>query len=148
MPTVTPLLAGYSLTSNQGNPAFCSVLLVESEGRRALFDCRHAGRRRHLLEALAAQGSVIELPGHTPGSIGLLAGTAVLAADAVPSLKVLLAGRASGRPYDRERADASVDRVAGLAEVVYPGHDGAVRRSADGGFEYVGNAVPLMFRVP
>jgi len=56
MPTVTPLLAGYSLTSNQGNPAFCSVLLVESEGRRALFDCGHAGRRRHLLEALAVQG--------------------------------------------------------------------------------------------
>src|SRR4051794_13182170 len=119
MPTVTPLLAGYSLTSNQGNPAFCSVLLVESEGRRALFDCGHAGRRRHLLEALAAQGSVIELPGHTPGSIGLLAGTAVLAADAVPSLKVLLAGRARWRAHDRERGGGSGGRVGGVGEGGY-----------------------------
>src|SRR4051794_41938661 len=114
MPTVTPLLAGYSLTSNQGNPAFCSVLLIESEGRRALFDCGHAGRRRHLLEALAAQGSVIELPGHTPGSIGLLAGTAVLAADAVPLLKVLLAGRAGGGPEEREGGRASGWRGPGV----------------------------------
>src|SRR4051794_41844985 len=121
MPTVTPLLAGYSLTSNQGNPAFCSVLLIESEGRSALFDCGHAGRRRHLLEALAAQGSVIELPGHTPGSIVLLAGTAVLAADAVPSLKVLLAGRARGRPYDRGRAGASGGRGAGVGGGGGPG---------------------------
>src|SRR4051812_50190092 len=114
MPTVTPLLAGYSLTSNQGNPAFCSVLLVESEGRRALFDCGHAGRRRHLLEALAAQGSVIELPGHTPGSIGLVAGTAVLAADAVPSLKALLAGGGRGGPDARGGAACSGVRGSGL----------------------------------
>lgn len=223
-PTVTPILTGHLLTSDQGNPAFCSVLLVESEGRRVLFDCGHAGRRRHLLEGLAARDlgpgdiekvvishghwdhlqnadlfpesrvlihpgelrnlgdppaadlgtprwaravldglelqeavegdevlpgvSVVELAGHTPGSIGLLVGTAVLAADAVPTLQVLRTGRAGGRPYDRERADAAVVRVAGLAEVVYPGHDRAVRRNTDGGFEYAEAAVPLTFRAP
>src|SRR5262249_17511919 len=56
MATVTPILAGHLLTSDQGNPAFCSVLLVESAGRRAGVDCGHAGRRRHLLEGLAARG--------------------------------------------------------------------------------------------
>jgi N-acyl homoserine lactone hydrolase len=223
VPTVTPILAGHLLTSDQGNPAFCSVLLVESDGRRALFDTGHAGRRRHLLEGLAARGlgpadistvvishghwdhvqnadlfpsaevlihplelrnladppardlgtprwaravldglavrevvegdevlpgvTVIELPGHTPGSIGVVAGCAVLAADAVPTLKVLRDRRASGRPYDREQADASVERVAAVADVVYPGHDRAIRLGADG-FDYAEPAVPLTFRVP
>jgi N-acyl homoserine lactone hydrolase len=220
---IVPLLKGYSLTSDQGNPAFCSVLLVESEDERVLFDFGHVGRRRKLLTALADRGlepaditkvvvshghwdhlqnadlfyqaqvlihpdelrnlanppstdfgtprwakavldgldlhevgegdqvipgvQVLELPGHTPGSIGLAVstpeGTAVLAADAVPTLAVLRAGRASGRPYDREQADASVERVAKLADVVYPGHDRPIRE-----LEYAEDAVPLEFRVP
>jgi glyoxylase-like metal-dependent hydrolase (beta-lactamase superfamily II) len=123
---VTPILAGHLLTSDQGNPAFCSVLLVESDGRRALFDTGHAGRRRHLLKGLAARG---------------------VAADAVPTLRVLRDRRASGRPYDREQADASVERVAAVADVVYPGHDRAIRLGADG-FDYAEAAVPLTFRVP
>lgn len=228
MPTVTTVLHGYSLTSNQGNPAFCSVLLVESDGETVLFDFGHAGRRRHLVSALTERGlgaadidkvvlshghwdhlqnadlfpgaqvlvhgaelrnladppasdlgtprwarsvldgldvrevkegdeviagvTVLELPGHTPGSIGLAVGTAdgtaVLAADAVPTLAVLRACRASGRPYDRERADASIERVASLADVVYPGHDRPIRLDADGEFDYTGAAMPLEFRVP
>lgn len=228
MPTVTTVLHGYSLTSNQGNPAFCSVLLVESGDQRVLFDFGHAGRRRHLLSALAdrdlqpgdigkvvlshghwdhlqnadlfpdaellvhgdelrnladppatdlgtprwarsvldgldirevkdgdgviAGVTVLELPGHTPGSIGLAVatvhGTAVLAADAVPTLAVLRACRASGRPYDRERADASIERVASLADVVHPGHDRPIRLDAAGEFDYTGAAMSLEFRVP
>lgn len=220
MPSVIPLLNGYSLTSDQGNPAFCSVLLVESGDQRVLFDFGHVGRRRLLLTALKDRGlgppdltkivvshghwdhlqnadlfrdaevfihpaelrnladppatdfgtppwanailsglklretgegdevipgvTVIELPGHTPGSIGLLvSGGTVLAADAVPTLAVLRSCKASGRPYDREQADASVERVAKLADVVYPGHDRAIR-----GFDYIGDATPLGFRVP
>ena len=228
MSSVTPLLNGYSLTSDQGNPAFCSVLLVESGDERVLFDFGHVGRRRRLLSALADRGlepaditkvvvshghwdhlqnadlfqnahvfihpaelrnlaappptdlgtprwakailagltvtetgegdevipgaSVIELPGHTPGSIGLTLSvddaTVVLAADAVPTLAVLRACRASGRPYDRDQADASVERVVKLADVVYPGHDRPVRLDASGEFDYTGDAVPLEFRVP
>ncbi len=56
MPSVTPLLNGYSLTSDQGNPAFCSVVLVESGDERVLFDFGHVGRRRKLLTALADRG--------------------------------------------------------------------------------------------
>lgn len=224
MTVVTPILSGHLLTSSQGNPAFCSVLLVESAGRLALFDTGHAGRRRHLLEALSAHGvtpgdieklvishghwdhlqnadlfpsaevlihplerrnlanppphdlgtprwarailhelavhevvegdevlpevQVLELAGHTPGSIGLLADRSVLAADAVPTLEVLRAGQASGRPYDRSRADAAVSRVAALADVVYPGHDRLLRRTAEGDFEHGEDATPLTFRVP
>ncbi|WP_433161894.1 MBL fold metallo-hydrolase [Kribbella sp. CA-247076] len=222
MPSVMPLLNGYSLTSPQGNPSFCSVLLVESGGERVVFDFGHVGRRRRLLEALAARGlepgdvgkvvvshghwdhlqnadlfrdaevfvhpaelrnlaappatdfgtprwaaailtglkiretgdgdevvpgvSVIELPGHTPGSIGLVVAgdeTTVLAADAVPTLAVLRSRRASGRRYDREQADASVERVARLADVVYPGHDHPIRA-----LEYDGPAASLEFRAP
>ncbi|WP_329003043.1 MBL fold metallo-hydrolase [Kribbella sp. NBC_00709] len=229
MPAVTQILSGHLLTSSQGNPAFCSVLLVESAGRLALFDTGHAGRRRYLLEGLSAYGvtpgdieklvishghwdhvqnadlfpsaevlihplelrnlenppardlgtprwarailadlnvhevveddeilpgvHILDLPGHTPGSIGLLIHTepglrVVLAADAVPTLTVLGAGRAGGRPYDRARADAAVARVAACADVVYPGHDRMLRRTAEGGFEYAVDATPLTFRVP
>ncbi len=228
MPSVTPLLNGYSLTSDQGNPAFCSVVLVESGDERVLFDFGHVGRRRKLLTALADRGlepaditkvvvshghwdhlqnadlfgkaevlihpdelrnlanppatdfgtprwaravlddlelhevaeadevipgiQVLELPGHTPGSIGLAVstseGTAVLAADAVPTLAVLRSRRASGRPYDRGRADASVERVAALAQVVYPGHDRPLRLGADGNFDHTGPVTSLEFRVP
>lgn len=224
MPTVTTLLTGHLLTSDQGNPAFCSVLLVEDGNQRILFDFGHVGRRRHLLDALTDRGLspgdldqvvlshahwdhaqnvdlfagaqvfvhpaelphlsdtplapawakamfdgldlrdaveghqlmpgvfVVELPGHTPGSIGLAVatadGTAVLAADAVPTLAVLRAGRASGRPYDQERADASVERVAALADLVYPGHDQAIRVGENGEFSYAAEPKPLEFRVP
>jgi N-acyl homoserine lactone hydrolase len=225
-PTLTTVLNGYSLNTDQGNPAFCSVHLVESEAGRVLFDCGHAGRRRMLLEALSARGlepadidtvvlshghwdhlqnadffqqarvllhadelrnldappakdlgtprwaravldgldihptaegdqlipgvEVLELPGHTPGSIGLAvttdAGTTVLTGDAVPTAAVLRARRASGRPYDAAKADASVERVAGLADVVCPGHDAPFRISASGNLEYVVVPEPLVFR--
>ncbi len=95
---------------------------------------------------------VLELPGTHPGSIGLAVstpeGTAVLAADAVPTLAVLRSRRASGRPYDRERADASVERVAAMARVVYPGHDRPFRLGPDGSFDYTGPVTSLEFRVP
>ncbi|MEU4295625.1 MBL fold metallo-hydrolase [Kribbella sp. NPDC026596] len=224
-PTLTTLLNGYSLRTAQGSPAFCSIHLVESDAGRLLFDCGHAGRRRWLLEALAARGlepadigtvvlshghwdhiqnvdffqearvllhadelrnladppatdlgtprwarrilddldvhttgdgdeplpgvQVLDLPGHTPGSIGLAvntdAGTAVLSADAVPTAEVLRAGAASGRPYDQARADASVKRVAQLADLVYPGHDTPFRLDASGVPQYLVTPEPLAF---
>lgn len=224
-PTLTTLLNGYSLRTAQGSPAFCSIHLVESDAGRLLFDCGHAGRRRWLLEALAARGlepadigtvvlshghwdhiqnvdffqearvllhadelrnladppatdlgtprwarrilddldvhttgdgdeplpgvQVLDLPGHTPGSIGLAvstdAGTAVLSADAVPTAEVLRAGAASGRPYDQARADASVKRVAQLADLVYPGHDAPFRLDATGVPQYLVTPEPLAF---
>jgi N-acyl homoserine lactone hydrolase len=49
---VEPLLLGYGLSSPQGSIGFCGVYLVHAPGRRILFDCGHAGRRRALLRAL------------------------------------------------------------------------------------------------
>lgn len=223
-PKLTTLLNGYSLSSDQGNPAFCSIHLIETEAGRVLFDCGHAGRRRKLLEALAAQGlapvdidtvvlshahwdhvqnvdvfqrarvllhadelsnldappdtdlgtprwakaildgldvqptgegdqllpgvEVLDLPGHTPGSIGLAvsteSGLTVLTGDAVPTAAVLRSRRASGRPYDAAKADASIERVAGLADIVCPGHDAPFRIGET--LEYVVRPEPLVFR--
>ena len=52
MATVDVLLNGFSFSTNQGRPAFCSVTLVEAEGRLILVDLAHVGRRRELSEAL------------------------------------------------------------------------------------------------
>lgn len=223
MPTVTTLLNGYSLSTDQGSPAFCSIVLVESDGRRLVFDFGHVGRRRALRRVLAerdlepedidtvvlshghwdhiqnidlfhqsrvlvhpaeltflanpagphtpswtssvlaglkitetAEGEevlpgvrVIELPGHTPGSIGLTVatdeGTVVLTGDAVPTLNVLRSGQASGQPTDPEQANASIARVAALADFVQPGHDQLLRRTAGGVFETAQERTPLVF---
>ena len=56
MATIDILLHGYSFGTDSGTPAFCSVILVESEGRRVLVDTAHVGRRVQLQEALAARG--------------------------------------------------------------------------------------------
>jgi glyoxylase-like metal-dependent hydrolase (beta-lactamase superfamily II) len=91
---------------------------------------------------------VVDLPGHTPGSIGLAVstgdGVAMLTGDAVPTAGALWSGRYRGRPQDPERADASAARVAHLADVVYPGHDRPFR--VTGG--YLIDPVPITFRVP
>jgi glyoxylase-like metal-dependent hydrolase (beta-lactamase superfamily II) len=223
-PKLTTLLNGYSLSTVQGNPAFCSIHLIESDAGRVLFDCGHAGRRRRLLESLAAKGlepsdidtvvlshahwdhiqnvdffrrarvllhaaelsnlqeppetdlgtprwtkaildgldvhetgegdqllpgvEVLDLPGHTPGSIGLAVNTdnglTVLTGDAVPTAAVLRARRASGRPYDETKANASIERVADVADLVCPGHDAPFRIGET--LEYVVRPEPLVFR--
>ncbi|HJN92332.1 MAG TPA: MBL fold metallo-hydrolase [Dehalococcoidia bacterium] len=56
MATVDILLPGYSFGTDSGTPAFCAVLLVESEGRRILVDTAHVGRRTSLQTALQARG--------------------------------------------------------------------------------------------
>lgn len=56
MAAIDILLPGYAWGTDSGMPAFCSVILVESEGRRVLLDTAHVGRRVQLQEALAARG--------------------------------------------------------------------------------------------
>src|SRR4051812_31449931 len=60
-PTVTLLLQGSSIGTDQGLLAFCSVVLVEGTDasgtlRRILVDPAHVGRRRFLVQALASRG--------------------------------------------------------------------------------------------
>jgi glyoxylase-like metal-dependent hydrolase (beta-lactamase superfamily II) len=76
---------------------------------------------------------VIELPGHTPGSIGLTVrtadGFAVLTGDAVPSARILRAGTLANVFFDDTKAEASLARVGLIADLVYPGHDFPFRPS-------------------
>ena len=75
--------------------------------------------------------SVIELPGHTAGSIGLLTqtedGRAVLSGDAVSSARSLQSGQATVAGYNENLARESVTRVGQLARIVFPGHDAPFR---------------------
>lgn len=38
-PSVHTLLNGYLMPTDQGNPAFCAVFLIESDDGRIVFDC-------------------------------------------------------------------------------------------------------------
>jgi N-acyl homoserine lactone hydrolase len=61
MPEIIELLDGVPAASDQGQLAFCSVLLVEGTDRdgttkRMLVDTAHVGRRQLLVDALARRG--------------------------------------------------------------------------------------------
>jgi glyoxylase-like metal-dependent hydrolase (beta-lactamase superfamily II) len=72
---------------------------------------------------IAAGVRLVELPGHSPGSIGVLVGDALLAGDAVTCASDAAAGDIRHqRGYD-DRAKASLSRALTLASVIYPGHD-------------------------
>lgn len=83
---------------------------------------------------------VIELPGHSAGSIGLEVetddGVAILSGDAVHSAPVALSGRSPLVFWNVEQATKSIARVAGAGALVYPGHD-APFRIRDGAPDYL-----------
>ncbi len=97
-------------------------------------------------DEVASGVRVLELPGHTPGSVGLAvtgaAGTTVLTGDAVPTAAALRDERITavfGAPRD---AAASLDRVRALADVVHPGHDRPFRIAPDGALRHLEPAMP------
>jgi len=71
---------------------------------------------------LAADLRIVELPGHTPGSIGLVAGQHLLAGDAVRNAKAAVTG---GEPHEAD----SVKKALATCEVIYPGHDRPFRHA-------------------
>ena len=87
---------------------------------------------------------VLDLPGHSPGSIGLEVetddGVCILTGDAVHSAAVALAGQSSLVFWNAEQADASVRRVAAASSddgaLIYPGHDTPFRLR-DGEAQYL-----------
>ena len=88
-----------------------------------------------------AQGvKVIHLPGHSPGSIGLLveteAGLAGITGDAMHTAAVGKAGRSPLVFYSESQANESIARVMSMSDVLYPGHDRPFRM-VDGDPEYV-----------
>ena len=84
---------------------------------------------------------VIELPGHSPGSIGLEVetddGVCIIAGDAVHHAGVAVAGQNPLVFWNAEQADASVRRVAASGALIYPGHD-LPFRLRDGAVRYAG----------
>jgi len=70
---------------------------------------------------------VIELIGHSPGSIALEVetddGLCVLVGDALHSAGVALSGKCPLVFWDAEKANAAIKRVVDLDAIIYPGHD-------------------------
>lgn len=66
---------------------------------------------------------IVELPGHTPGSIGLLAGRRLLAGDAVGNAKEAATGRIGSHVAGAQRACDSLKKALEIADIIYPGHD-------------------------
>ena len=72
------------------------------------------------LKPYGVDGTIIELPGHTRGSIGIVADSALIAGDALTNLF----GPGKAALYsDIAAMDASADKAAALGDLtVYPGH--------------------------
>jgi glyoxylase-like metal-dependent hydrolase (beta-lactamase superfamily II) len=73
---------------------------------------------------------VIKTPGHSGGHISVVLNVdgkrVVLAQDAVKHRGELASGHAAGA-FDEVAAKASIRRIAELADIVVPGHDGPIR---------------------
>ena len=83
---------------------------------------------------------VIDLPGHSPGSIGLEveteSGLCILTGDAIHNARVAQRGQSPLVFWDAGQADVSIKRVVESGALIYPGHDQPFRL-LDGEIEYV-----------
>jgi glyoxylase-like metal-dependent hydrolase (beta-lactamase superfamily II) len=66
---------------------------------------------------------IVELFGHTPGSIGLLVGHRLLAGDAGGSAREAATCQPAACSGGQEDALASLDNALAMSKVIYPGHD-------------------------
>src|ERR1700683_5507866 len=84
---------------------------------------------------------IVDLPGHSPGSIGITVqneqGLSLITGDAVHRSSVALSRQSPLGFWRADEARASIDRVVAMADVVYPGHDQAFRLTSAGEVEYV-----------
>jgi glyoxylase-like metal-dependent hydrolase (beta-lactamase superfamily II) len=82
---------------------------------------------------------VIELIGHSPGSIGLEVetenGRAILCGDAIHNAPIAVRGHSPLVFWNAEQADAAIKRVVESGAVIYPGHDRPFRIT-DGAIQY------------
>ena len=90
-------------------------------------------------DELAKGVSVIEMPGHSPGSIGLLVeteeGVSGLTGDALHFARIALTGRNPLVFWNEREANESIAKMVSAADVLYPGHDRPFRL-VDGEIEY------------
>jgi N-acyl homoserine lactone hydrolase len=85
--------------------------------------------------------TVLDLPGHSAGSIGIAVqgehGLSLITGDAVHSAGAALTRRPPLVFWDAAAALASIDRAVGMADVIYPGHDRPFRLTAGRQIEYL-----------
>lgn len=83
---------------------------------------------------------IVDMPGHTPGGIGLSVetsdGLAVIAGDALHHARVALLGENPLIFWDRAAARDTISRVVKMADRIYPGHD-QIFRVVNGEIEYL-----------
>lgn len=77
--------------------------------------------------SLCAGVRIVELPGHTPGSIGLLVGDELIAGDAVSCAGDAAAQDVRYLPSASPLANQSLKKALSLASLIYPGHDRGFR---------------------
>ena len=84
---------------------------------------------------------VMDMPGHTPGGIGLAVETAggltVVTGDALHHARLVAIGENPLIFWDRKAAADTIARVVEVADVIVPGHDRAFRVAENKKIEYV-----------
>lgn len=82
------------------------------------------------------------LPGHTPGTCGLLLQDdgVLLAGDAVKNAWDFVRGEPPPAFFSRETAPANYRRIREAADTIVPGHDRPFRLDRDGSVRYLGGA--------
>lgn len=105
----------------------------------SVLDCRPV-RAVEDGEELLSGVKVMDAFGHSPGSMAVAveteAGLSVITGDAVANGRAAAEGRTPMVFYDVKQADATVEKLLSVADVVYPGHDQPFRM-VSGGVEYV-----------
>jgi N-acyl homoserine lactone hydrolase len=86
-------------------------------------------------DELAAGVRVIELPGHSAGTMGLMveteAGIAAVVGDAVGTAENAKLGQADVVFWSPTEADDSISKVVAASDLIYPGHDRPFRLDGD-----------------
>jgi len=84
---------------------------------------------------------IIELPGHSPGSIGVTvdsdAGQCIITGDALHFASIALTKQNPLVFWNEQQARTSIDRVLDKADIIYPGHDQPFRLTKANRIEYV-----------
>lgn len=92
-------------------------------------------------EELIPGVGVVELTGHTAGSIGISVtnadGVNLLTGDALHYASVALTKRNPLVFWDAGQAEAAIDRALEVADVIYPGHDQPFRLTSAGEIDYL-----------
>lgn len=98
---------------------------------------------RHAVEGtqLASGVSVVEVPGHSPGTVAAAVqtadGVAVITGDAIQNSMVAVRRRNALVFWNEEQANRSVSRLVEMSDVIYPGHDQPFRITSHNRVRYL-----------